>query len=325
MSRRCVTGIPERVAVIGGGAIGAAFACVCADAGAAVVVADPDAAQRADLAERVAQKHGAMASAGLARGPADAAVQRVAAVPSVAEAAEDALLVIETGPERLDAKQAIFAELLAATSEDTPICTASSAITASQIVPDAAAQRRCMVAHPANPPTLLRVLEIVPAPGTAADAVERADAAFRALGFDPSRLGKEVPGFVFNRLQGAILREAYRLVDEGVIDVDGLDRLVRNGIGPRWALCGPFENAELNTAGGIRGHAARMGPAYRAIGEARGETAAGWSDALVARVEAERRALCAEGALPERRAWRERALARLLAARKALMTDGDGG
>jgi len=159
----------------------------------------------------------------------------------------------------------------------------------------------------------------VPAPGTAPDVVARAGALFDDAGFDPVVLGREVPAFVFNRLQSALLREAYRLVDEGVVDVDGLDRLVRDGLGVRWALCGPFETADLNTAGGIRGHAERMGPAYAAIGEARGETDARWSPALVDRVEAERRALLPAGALTARRAWREAALADLLAARRTIL------
>ena len=182
------------------------------------------------------------------------------------------------------------------------------------------AQARCLVAHPANPPSLIRVIELVPAPGTLPRTLDAAERVLRAIGFDPVRLGAEIPAFVFNRLQSALLREAYRLVDEGVVDVDGLDRLVRDGLGPRWALSGPFETADLNTAGGVRGHAERMGPAYAAIGEARGERGARWSEPLVARVEAERRAILPEEALPARRAWREGALADLLAARARILS-----
>lgn len=315
-----MSSVPERVAVVGAGAIGAAFACVCADAGAAVRLAEPDAARRAALPAVLAEKHAAMASAGLALAVAAGALSRITATASATEAATGADLVIEAGPETLPAKQAIFAELLAATPPEAPIATASSAITVSEILPEPADQRRAMVAHPANPPTILRILEIVPAPGTAAAAIEAADAMFRALGFAPSLLGKEIPGFVFNRLQGAMLREAYRLVAEGVIDVDGLDRLVRDGLGPRWALCGPFENAELNT-GGIAAHAARMGPAYRAMGEARGENDAAWSESLVEKVAAERRRLCPPERLPARARWRERALAKLIAARRPIVAE----
>ncbi len=318
-------GLSARIAVIGAGAIGTALATVFADAGASVGVAEPDAARREGLAEAVRRQHAAMALAGLARDEAGAAVSRLSTAPEAATVAEGADLVIEAGPERLDAKRALFATLLAAAPPETPIATASSAITISEILSDPAQRRRAMVAHPVNPPTIIRVLELVPAPETDPAAVDRAAALFSAAGFAPARLGREMPGFVFNRLQGAVLREAYRLVAEGVIDVDGLDRLVRDGLGPRWALSGPFETADLNTAGGIADHAARMGPAYKAIGEARGERDCDWPPALVARVEAERRALVPEAALVARRTWRETALARLIAARNALLSEAADG
>ena len=134
------------------------------------------------------------------------------------------------------------------------------------------------------------------------------------------RLGHEVEGFVLNRLQGALLREAYRLVDEGVTDVAGVEAAVRLGLGPRWALSGPFETAELNTPGGIRAHAARMGPAYARMGAERGETV-DWREDLVARVERERRAEVAAEALPARALWRAAAVARLVALRDRLMEE----
>jgi 3-hydroxyacyl-CoA dehydrogenase len=231
-------------------------------------------------------------------------------------------LVIECGPENVEAKQAIFAGLLAAAGPDTVLATASSAITISRIVPDAARQARCLVAHPINPPAVLRVIELVPAPGTLPDTVARAETLFAVAGFAAVRLGHEIEGFVLNRLQGAILREAYRLVDEGVTDVAGIEAGVRLGLGPRWAFSGPFETAELNTPGGIVAHAARMGPAYRRMGEARGETV-DWRPDLVARVAAERRAVLPEDKIPARTAWRARAVARLVAARDRLLGGAD--
>jgi 3-hydroxyacyl-CoA dehydrogenase len=313
-----------RVAVIGAGAIGLGFATAFADRGATVALAETDPTRRAAIPAEIARRHGPLATCGRARGTSETAAARVTAVASAAEAVAGADLVIEAGPERLDVKQALFGEILAAAPPAAPVCTASSAITVSAILPDPADRVRCLVAHPANPPTVIAVLELVPAPGTDPAAVARARDMFAAAGFDPVTLGAEVPGFVFNRLQGAILREAYRLVAEGVIDVDGLDRLVRDGLGPRWALSGPFETAELNTPGGIAAHAARMGPAYRAIGEARGERDCAWPPDLVAEVERQRRAVLPAEALPARAAWREGAVARLLAARARLMEDGNG-
>ncbi|MFW2543810.1 3-hydroxyacyl-CoA dehydrogenase NAD-binding domain-containing protein [Primorskyibacter sp. 2E107] len=301
------------VLILGAGPIGSGFAAAFLAAGLKVTLCDPADSARSGVAALIDRHGKAMELAGLAAptgGP-----QIIGELPHRI----DASLILEAGPERLDTKAALFETLLARSLPEAVLATASSAIAMSQIVPDRAKQRRCLVAHPANPPSLLRIIELVPAPGTAPETLDRAEALFRKGGFDPSRLNHEVPAFVFNRLQSALLREAYRLVDENVIGVEALDRLVRDGLGPRWALSGPFETADLNTAGGIRGHAERLGPAYAAIGRARGEHAPDWSAELVDRVEAERRALLPESDMTARRAWREQALARLLDARREIL------
>ena len=148
----------------------------------------------------------------------------------------------------------------------------------------------------------------------------KARASFEKAGFAAVTLGREVEGFVLNRFQSAVLREAYRLVEEGVVDVAGIDNVMRLGLGPRWALSGPFETAELNTPGGIEAHARRMGPAYRRIGEARGETV-DWNEDLVARVAAERAEILAPEHQDERRAWRARAVAQLVAERDRIVSE----
>lgn len=301
-----------RVLILGAGPIGCGFAASFLAAGFNVTLCDPSDDARASAPDLVTRHGAAMSLAGLPT--PQGAAQLIAALPDEIAAQ----LVIEAGPERLEVKQALFRDLLSR-GDTAIIATASSAITVSQILPEPADQARCLVAHPANPPSLLRVLELVPAPGTTPQTMDRAEALFRQGGFAPARLGHEVPAFVFNRLQSALLREAYRLVDEGVISVDALDALVRDGLGPRWALSGPFETADLNTAGGVRGHAERLGPAYAAIGRDRGEIAPDWPPALVDTVEAQRRAVLPEDALPARRAWREQALARLLDARRKIL------
>ncbi|MEM8662514.1 MAG: 3-hydroxyacyl-CoA dehydrogenase NAD-binding domain-containing protein [Pseudomonadota bacterium] len=315
--------IPEQVGIIGGGSIGSAMAVVFADAGSAVTLVEPDPARRDNLAGVFSRQHAAMWTAGLARGTADNA-DRIAVSGELGALAQSDL-VVEAGPEALGVKQQIFAALLETTRPATPLATVSSAITVSQILPVLDEQRRAMVAHPANPPTVLRILEIVPAVGTDPQVVVEAMQQFAAVGFSPTVLGKEMPGFVFNRLQGALLREAYRLVEEGVVGVEGLDRLVREGLGPRWALCGPFENADLNTPGGIVGHAERMGPAYASMGAMRGETHSTWPPELVDDVARQRLDVCPTDRRPARREWREKALAKLIAARRAIVAEsGDG-
>ncbi|MCY0093803.1 3-hydroxyacyl-CoA dehydrogenase NAD-binding domain-containing protein [Hoeflea ulvae] len=305
--------------VLGAGSIGVSFAAVFRDAGFSVTICDPDPARRDAAVEAVDAQKAAIRLANLEKGGAGP----LSVVASADDVLAKAALVIEAGPERLEAKQAIFATLLARAAPDTILATASSAIPMSRILPDPADQARCLVAHPVNPPAVLRLIELCPAPATTAAAMERAASLFDQAGFRAVRLGHEIEGFVLNRLQGAVLREAYRLVDGGVIGAEDLDAVMRLGLGPRWALSGPFETAELNTPGGIRAHAARMGPAYKAMGEARGETGCTWSEQLVSQVEAERRAIMPLEALPQRANWRVKAVARLIAARDALLGDAD--
>jgi 3-hydroxyacyl-CoA dehydrogenase len=134
---------------------------------------------------------------------------------------------------------------------------------------------------------------------------------------EPVIVRKEVEGFVFNRLQGALLREAYCLVRDGVVSVEEVDRVVRDGLGLRWSVIGPFETADLNTRGGIASHAEKMGPAYARMGAQRGQNDP-WTPDLVAKVTAQRRALLPLERWEERVAWRDRALMALIRDRKAL-------
>lgn len=313
------------VIVLGGGEIGLCMAAVFADSGVAVTLVEPDAARAGGIPERIAAQAADMATATLGRRSAADLAAAVAIVPALADAPADPALILEAGPEKLPVKREIFASARAWAGPDVPIATTSSALTISEIVPDPAARRHCLVAHCANPPTIVRVIECVPAPETDPATVDRVAALLAAVGFHPVRLNREIPGFVFNRLQSAMLREAYRLVRWGIVDVDGVDTLVSEGLGPRWALSGPFETVELNTPGGIKAHAARMGPAYRAIGEANGERDADWPDDLVETVDRQRRATLPADRLPDRVDWRRRALARLMATRKTLIEEWAGG
>ena len=304
------------VTILGAGSIGVSFAAVFTDCGAHVCLADPDPERRADVAASITVQTKAIETAGLARRHEG----RLTVVDDPGDHLTKADLVLECGPENLQIKQAIFADLVKETGPEAILATASSAITISDILPQKADQRRCLVTHPVNPPAVLRVIELVPAPGTDPAVTAAASDLFSQAGFEAVQLGHEIEGFVLNRLQGTVLREAYRLVEDGVTDVAGIEAIMRLGLGPRWALSGPFETAELNTPGGITAHAERMGDAYRRMGEARGETV-DWNDALVERVNAERRTALPAEAIPARAAWRSRAVARLVAERDRLMKD----
>jgi 3-hydroxyacyl-CoA dehydrogenase len=304
----------ERVAVVGAGSIGAAWAIVFAMAGFRVNLQDTDSgrldASRVAIRTRLAD----LEAHGLAAEPPDTVLARIAFLPDLAAALVEAPYVQESVPEDLDLKRRLFADLDRLAAPAAILASSSSFLPASVIAGDLAGRARCLVVHPGNPPYLLRVAELVPAPFTDADAVDRTAAILVRAGMAPVRLKREIDGFVFNRLQGALLREAYCLVRDGVASAADVDRIVRDALGLRWSVIGPFETADLNTRGGIAQHARRMGPAYRRMGGERGQDDP-WTEDLVARVVAERRAILPLERWEERVAWRDRALMALLRCR----------
>jgi L-gulonate 3-dehydrogenase len=301
------TGEIRRVAIVGAGSIGVAFAIVFARAGWPVRVFDPDFSRREAAPAEIAQRLDELVRFGLLDETAEAVAARVQIAVSVEAAVADADLVQECAPERADIKRSLFAQFDAAAPATAIFASASSALTASSFVSDLPGRHRCLIAHPGNPPYLIPVIEIVPAPFTAREVTDRALQLFRDAGLQPVLVSKEVEGFVFNRLQGAVLREAYCLVRDGVATVEDIDTVMRDGLGPRWSVIGPFETVDLNTRGGISSHAQKMGPAYERMGAQRGQHDP-WTPELVEAVTAARRAAVPLDQWEERVAWRDRAL-----------------
>ena len=305
------------VAIVGAGSIGVAWALVFARAGHAVALHDPDpsrlAAAPAELDERLAL----LSAHELLDEAAAPIAARVRAAPDLADALAGAVHVQECAPERVELKRELFARLDVLAAAGATLASSSSALPASRFAADLPGRGRVLVAHPGNPPYLLPVVELVPAPFTAPETVDRCEALMTGAGMAPVRVAAEVEGFLFNRLQGAVLREAYALVRDGVATVEEIDRVMRDGLGRRWALIGPFETVDLNTRGGIASHAEKMGPAYARMGAERGQDDP-WTPELVARVAAERRALLPLERWERRVAWRDEALMTLERARREL-------
>lgn len=303
------------IAIVGTGSIGTAWAIVFAASGHRARLFDTAPDRLALARETIAARLADLAAYELIAETPDAVVGRITMEPSLAAALEGATHVQECAPESLDLKRALFADLDRLASPHATIASSSSFMPASQFASDLAGRHRVLVAHPGNPPTLIRVVEIVPAPFTSPETVTSVTRLMQSCGMAPVTLAGEIDGFVFNRLQGALLAEAYALVEDGIIDADGIDRLVRDGLGLRWSLVGPFETADLNTQGGIARHAERMGPYYHRMRAARGIRPA-WSGDLVRRVEGERRKHLPLAHWAERNAARDRALMALLRARR---------
>ncbi|MCV3206554.1 3-hydroxyacyl-CoA dehydrogenase [Mesorhizobium sp. YC-39] len=305
----------KSIAVIGGGSIGVAFAIVFARAGHAVRLNEPDAARRQSIAQILRARLDDLGSYGLLDEPTDEILSRITIVANLSDAIADAAYVQECAPEQLALKKTLFAELDRLAPTGAVLASASSAITASAFAANLPGRERMLVVHPGNPPFLIPVAEVVPAPFTSEAAIAFTQDLLTGADLTPVLVRKEVEGFVFNRLQGALLREAYCLVRDGVVSVEDVDRIVRDGLGLRWSVIGPFETVDLNTQGGIASHAEKMGPAYQRMGAERGQDDP-WTPELVERVAAQRRALLPLEHWAERVAWRDRRLMSLVRHRK---------
>jgi L-gulonate 3-dehydrogenase len=307
-----------KVAVIGAGLIGRAWAMVFARAGWAVTLHDAVAGVAEAGLKAVGEGLRALAEHGLADDPAGAAA-RVRAAPNLAAALDGASFVQENVPETVAAKRAIFAELDRQAPPDAILASSTSAIVASLFTEELAGRHRCLVAHPVNPPHLVPLVELVGSPWTAPDTIEHAKAVYAAIGQVPIVVRREVEGFVLNRLQGALLAEAFRLVGDGVVSPQDLDKTVKDGLGLRWSFMGPFETIELNAPGGIADYCARYTGFYRRLQSAPAGPEV-YADENVARILGEWGGAPGSEHLAERTRWRDRRLAALRGHKNAQAT-----
>ena len=250
------------VAIVGSGLIGRSWANVFARAGWQVRVWDPSAAQREAAQAQIAQSLHELQAHGLVQDAA-AAATRVQVVATLEEAVRGADYVQESGPEVLEVKRSTFAALDAAAPTHCVLASSTSAIVASQFTQALAGRARCIVAHPVNPPHLAPVVELCGAPWTSEATKARAREVMQQIGQVPIDVRREIDGFVLNRLQVALLTEAFRLVQEGVVSPQDLDHTICDGLGLRWAFMGPFETIELNAPGGIADYCERYVPWFR--------------------------------------------------------------
>ncbi len=300
-----------QVAVIGAGLIGRAWSIVFARAGFDVALWDkfPEAVPAA--LDFIADRLPELQASGLLADEPATVLARIRRVDDLAEALRDAEYVQENGPERVPEKIALFAELDRLARPDAVLASSTSGIPASAFTEGLAGRARCLVAHPVNPPYLIPLVEICPAPWTDAEAVARTRAIMTKAGQVPATVKKEMDGFALNRLQGALLAEAFRLLADDVISPADLDALVKHGLGLRWSFMGPLETIDLNAPGGLADYCNRYGPLYATMQQQM--TPLAWDEALVGRLQDARRAELPANMQPVRQEWRDRRLMALLA------------
>jgi 3-hydroxybutyryl-CoA dehydrogenase len=229
----------ERIGVIGAGLMGHGIAQVFAVAGARVRVFDPSAEALRSLRSRVESNLEALGM------PTDA-VENVEPVSSVAAAAAGgAEMVIEAAPEDLELKRSVFAELAEVADGDAILASNTSVISIGEIATGQTAANRIVGTHWWNPPYLVPLVEVIEHGGVDPWVVQRAITMLGAAGKTAVHVRRDIPGFVGNRLQHAMWREALALLDAGVCDPETIDTVVRSGFGARLAAIGPIENADL--------------------------------------------------------------------------------
>lgn len=304
-----------RIGLVGVGLIGRAWANVFARAGWDVVMWDANPETTAAAPSLVAQSLHDLARHGLV-GDADAATRRLSTAATMAEAVAGVDLVQESGPERLEDKIAIWRELDQAAPPGAILASSTSAIVASAFTEHLTGRDRCLVAHPVNPPHLVPVVELCGAPWTSPETVARARAMYSNVGQVPVEVKKEIDGFILNRLQVALLTEAFRLVGEGYVTPEDLDHTISDGLGLRWAFMGPFETIELNAPNGIADYCERYGPWFRRYMADLPKPEV-WSEAAWQKVAAAWGPAPAPEAVARKSQWRNARLAALAAHKKA--------
>jgi L-gulonate 3-dehydrogenase len=304
----------EKIAIVGAGLIGRAWAMVFARAGLPVTLWDklPGVAEAALplIAASLADLH----AAGLVTEAPATIAARITTAETLAECVAGATHVQENGPERLGPKQDLFAELDRLCGPEVVLASSTSGIPASDFTGNLAGRGRCLVAHPVNPPYLIPLVELVGAPWTDPAVVARTRALMDRVGQVPVVALKDTRGFVLNRLQAALVAEAFRMVRDGVMTAADVDACVKDGLGLRWSFMGPFETIDLNAPGGVVDYVERFGPLMGGITEE--QTPYDYDAATVGKVAEDRRAALPLDEIGARSGWRDRRLMALVAHKK---------
>ena len=301
----------KNIAVIGSGLIGRAWSIVFARANYPVMLYDNVNGAVAQAIELIGHGLADLKKYGLIDEDPETILRRITPAQSIEEAVSNADYVQENTSENLDIKKGVFSSLDQFAPEHCILASSTSTIQTSLFSEHLEGRHRCIVAHPVNPPHIAPIVEVSPSPWTSPEVTQKTYDLHQAVGQAPIIVKKEVAGFILNRLQAALLREAWRLVDEDYVSVEDLDKTIKDGLGLRWAFMGPFETIDLNAPGGIADYAARFGDAYSEMMS--NINYPKWTEDLVKKVESQRRDIMPFSEIRERESWRDQRLMALIA------------
>jgi 3-hydroxybutyryl-CoA dehydrogenase len=299
------------VGVIGTGLMGVGIATQCALHGLRTIVHDVDPARLAG----VNGKAQAVLDELIDAGRIDAAAREAALARMETSAQLDVMaqaqFVFEAVPEVLDLKHRLYAQLDAVLAPDAILASNTSGFEPDKLAQALSAPQRFVIAHFWNPPHMIPLVEVVPGSATAPDVTARTETLMREIGMEPVVLAKAIPGFVGNRLQFAVLREALNIVRSGAASPEVVDRVMKASLGRRWSIVGPLESADMGGLDTFVDIASHLMPELAkdegVIDLLREQVDAGrvgvrsgagfyeWDDARLAHVKAARRKLIAGG------------------------------
>ncbi len=296
----------EKIAIIGAGMVGRSWSILFARAGHPVSLFDNSAETASGALDIIDESLSDLKEHDLVDDPG-AVRRRIQVATSLGEALDGAVHAQEAVTEKLVAKQAAFKDMDALARPETVLASSSSTMPASAYTENLAGRRRCLLAHPLNPPHLVPLVELCPAPWTDASAIERTRALMVSIGQVPITMTKEVPGFIVNRLQVALLNEAFALLEDDCISAADVDKAITHGLGLRWSVVGPFETIDLNAARGLSHYVDIFADQYHSMIKDRGAPRR-WSEGIVNKADKAMRDVLSLPEIPARQTWRDRRL-----------------
>ncbi|KAG5890019.1 hypothetical protein JTB14_012641 [Gonioctena quinquepunctata] len=245
--------VSKKIGIIGSGLIGRSWAMIFAASGYNACLYDIEPKQIEIALSDIENQLKTLEKDGLLRGTLSASQQfaLIGATTNLQEAVENATIVQECVPERIDIKRRVWKQVDEIVSPNTILSSSTSTFLPSSMSDHLNNKKNFIVSHPVNPPYYVPVIEIVPAPWTDPQIAKKTRDIWEEVGQTPVSLTKEVPGFIINRLQYAILNETWHLVADGVLNVKDVDRVMCDGLGMRYAFLGMLETTHLNDHGFI--------------------------------------------------------------------------
>jgi L-gulonate 3-dehydrogenase len=241
----------KKIGIIGSGLIGRSWAMIFAAAGYNAYLYDIEPKQIETALLDIEQQLKTLEKDNLLRGKLNAKEQfaLIKGTTNLKEAVRDATIVQECVPEVLDLKRKVWKQVDDVVSASTILSSSTSTFMPSLFSDHLKNKKNIIVSHPVNPPYYVPVIEVVPAPWTDPEIAKKTRAIWEEVGQSPVSLTREVPGFIINRLQYALLNEAWNLVTEGILDVKDTDKVMSEGLGMRYAFLGTLETTHLNDHG----------------------------------------------------------------------------